>query len=315
MWIVLTDNLMNKPQIEYIQELILENRERIAFIMGNGVNRYREAPETLSWDKLLLRLWEQTYAETLSSCPPGMTLTEFYDILEMDNKKNVHLQKEVVNLMDEWAPQDHHRLIVEGIQALDVPLLTTNFDATLAKSVGCSPLRITKEGFSHQYPWSDYYGTKQLDAPCDGFGIWHINGMCKYPGSIRLGLCHYMGSVEKTRKMVSKEDDNLYHSQYKGVREWLGYRTWLDIIFNRSLFIFGLALEENEVFLRWLLIQRKMYFNKFNLPGRQGWYLYKKEDPPISMGKRLFLERVGFTFLELETYDDMYDGLWQGLGQ
>jgi|GEM_PF-1826058 hypothetical protein len=29
----------------------------------------------------------------------------------------------------------------------------------------------------------------------DGFGLWFINGFIKYPHSIKLGLSHYMGSV------------------------------------------------------------------------------------------------------------------------
>lgn len=47
------------------------------------------------------------------------------------------------------------------------------------------------------------------------------------------------------------------------MREWDGAASWLHIVFNSPLLIFGLGLEENEVFFRWLLIERARYFKKF----------------------------------------------------
>ena len=98
----------------------------------------------------------------------------------------------------------------------------------------------------------------------------------------------------------------------KNQEHWVGLYTWLHILFNRSLFIFGLGLKENEVFLRWLLIERAKYFKKFSLRNHQGWYLMKKnENNKSDRGKRFFLESVGFEVLEVSSYDIIYKKIWE----
>ena len=98
----------------------------------------------------------------------------------------------------------------------------------------------------------------------------------------------------------------------KNLNYWQGYRTWLHIIFNKSLLIMGLKLEENETFLRWLLIQRSKYFAIFPDRKHKGWYLYPKEEEEQAnfYGKKVFLEKVGFEMLPVENYDVMYQHLW-----
>ena len=92
------------------------------------------------------------------------------------------------------------------------------------------------------------------------------------------------------------------------MNNWRGFKTWLHIIFNKSLFIFGLGLEENEVFLRWLLIERIKYFKQFPDRKHKGWYISKKED---NAGKKFFLERVGFEIIEVDDYSDIYENIWK----
>ena len=54
---------------------------------------------------------------------------------------------------------------------------------------------------------------------------------------------------------------------------WSGYYTWLHAFFNKDLFIFGLKLNNDEVFLRWLLIQRAKYSQLYNKGLKAGWIL------------------------------------------
>ena len=78
----------------------------------------------------------------------------------------------------------------------------------------------------------------------------------------------------------------------------------MHIIFNRSLCIFGLGLDVNETFLRWLLIERKKYFNMFRDRVKKGWYVCKKGS--ISDGNKFFLDTLGIEIIELDSYDDVY---------
>lgn len=184
--------------------------------------------------------------------------------------------------------------------------LTTNFEETLAKTGNYNLHRIKDNGFTDFYPWTSYHGDKQLEFPTDGFGIWYINGMINYHRSIRLGLSHYMGSVARTRGLLHKgNEESLFFG--KNINHWQGSKSWLHIVFNKSLFIFGIGLEENEIFLRWLLIERTKYFRKFPDRKQKGWYLTTKCTNDIDLGKKFFLEKVGIEALEVDCFDDIYE--------
>ena len=293
-----------------IKRIIESNKSNIAFIIGNGINRYPNNPKALSWDDLLMELWNKISFQTLSKKPQGISITEFYDILELENTGNYNLQKEVVKLLRSWEPQTHHKQISDYIKSINAPLLTTNFEETFAKTGNYKLYRIEEEkGFTDFYPWTSYHGDNQLELPTDGFGIWYINGMINYHRSIRLGLSHYMGSVERTRGLLHKgNEDSLFSG--KNVGHWPGSKSWLHIVFNKSLFIFGIGLEENEIFLRWLLIERTKYFRKFPDRKQKGWYLTPKYSNDIDLGKKFFLEKVGIEVLEVDCFDDIYGKIW-----
>jgi len=142
-------------------------------------------------------------------------------------------------------------------------------------------------------PWGD---------PNAGFGIWHINGMEFYHRSIRLGLSHYMGSVHRARTWLHRGNERRLFSG-KHADDWPGAKTWLQIIFSKPLIIFGLTLAENEVFLRWLLIERAKYFQKFPQRRKSAWYLYTGEEHP---GKSFFLQGVGITPVRASDYEELY---------
>jgi len=297
-------------EIPEIRSLIEHNRGSVAFIIGNGINRYSNNPAGSSWDQLLSRLWQEVTGGDPLHRPEGISTPEFYDILELNNRNKINLQERFCALMDEWEPRDHHLRIVETLLRWDVPLMTTNFENTLERAFRFELFHIRGAKSSDRYPWSSYYGNRLLEIPTDGFGIWHINGMVKYHRSIRLGLSHYMGSVEKARKLIHKgDDDSLFRG--KNQNYWQGYNTWLHMIFNRSLFFFGLDLEENETFLRWLLIERCKYFQAFPDRSRLGWYLMKRSNGVKNIGKKFFLKGVGIEVIEVDSYDNIYRSIWE----
>ena len=93
--------------------------------------------------------------------------------------------------------------------------------------------------------------------------------------------------------------------------KWSGYNTWLSIFFNKSLFFFGLSLDENEIFLRWLLIQRAKYFLKYPLAKKRGWFLMKRDGKAESdEGKIFFLQSVGMEVIVVDDYETIYEDIW-----
>ena len=127
--------------------------------------------------------------------------------------------------------------------------------------------------------------------------------MQHYSRSIRLGLSHYMGSVHRARNWMHRGGSERLFSGNEN-HEWLGVKTWLDLIFHKPLLIFGLQLDANEVFLRWLLVERARYFQKYSRRKKPAWYVYTDENE--SSGKFLFLEGVGVECIHASGYEEIY---------
>ena len=286
----------------------------IAFLIGNGINlHYRN--DSISWKDLLLELWDNYSFDTQTTIPEGISFTEFYDALEIQNvgsdNFSSNLQKEVQGKMANWNPNQSQNLILNRIKELNAPVLTSNFDDLIPKSMGLEFKRLDGYTLTDYYPWSCYYSDRDLQYPTEGFGIWYPNGMIKYPRSIKLGLSQYMGNVERARKLIHKKPENI-HFEGKNQNFWDGYKTWLHILFNKSIFVFGLSLDETEVFMRWLLIERAKYFRNFPNRKHKGWFVIREgESPTIYEGKKFFLKSVGFEVIELGDYNKIYEDIWK----
>ena len=294
--------------VEDIKSIFSRNKNDLAFILGNGIN-YHYNKSNVSWTDLLLDLWGEYSFNTQSTIPEGISFTEFYDALEIQNYAESNfsniLQKSVVAKMEKWEPNKSQNLILNRIKELNAPLLTTNFDDLIPKSLDLNFHKLTDEGFTDFYPWSCYYGDRELDDPVNGFGIWYINGMIKYHRSIKLGLSQYMGNVERARKLITGPEN------FTLQENWAGRKTWLNIILNKSLFIFGLSLDETEIFIRWLLIERAKLIRKIPNKKHKGWFITKKENSPRAEGKKFFLKSVGFEIVEVNSYKMIYETIWK----
>lgn len=300
--------------VKDIKGIFSRHSQNIAFLIGNGINLHYKN-DNISWKDLLLDLWDSHSFDTLTTIPDGITFTEFYDALEIQNaeKKNFSslLQKDVQRRMSNWVPDNSQNLILEKIRKLNAPILTTNFDDLMCKSMGLEFKKIKGTRFTDYYPWSCYYSDRELSNPTEGFGIWYPNGMLKYNRSIKLGLSQYMGNVERARKLIHKRPENISF-EGKNQHYWGGYKTWLHILFNKSIFIFGFGLDETEVFMRWLLIERAKYFRKFPDRKKKGWFVLKNEESSKnSEGKKFFLKSVGFEVIQLDEYKMIYEEIWK----
>ena len=288
------------------RSFLRRHASNLALVIGNGINRYGAAPETNSWNELLETLAKRFLDVKHGKIPKGIALTEFYDLIDLKSgpsQRGKSLQGKFCGLMEGWKPHAHHKRIVAKAKQFSCPLLTTNFDNVLGEAGDCKLLRTHRDGFTDYYPWGTYYGNELLEDPCAGFGIWHINGMQHYQRSIRLGLTDYMGSVEKARGWLHKGNEKRLFSG-KNIQYWQGAGTWLHVIFNKPLVFFGLELDVNEVFLRWLLIERARYFQKFPKRKQEAWYVHTDETD--RSGKLFFLNGVGVKPIRVMDYDELY---------
>lgn len=293
-----------------LAETLSKHSSDLALLLGNGINRYRSSAQLNSWDALLMKVASQC-TTGVTAVPKGTTLTEFYDVLRLaSDERKLDLAAEFCKLMQDWRPVAHHRRVTSWAEAHSVPVLTTNFDEVLSEAGQYAFRRFRKKSFTDYYPWECYFASADLTDPCAGFGIWHVNGMARYRRSIRLGLTDYMGSVHKARGWLHRSDDRLFGE--KNQDRWPGADSWMHIVFNKPLLVIGLALEENEAFLRWLLIERARYFKKFPERRRSGWFTYKPDrSDDREAGKLYFLRAVGFECIPVESYDDLYaDQTW-----
>lgn len=201
------------------------------------------------------------------------------------------------------------KIFADGDTITFAQILTTNFDMNLNEGLTLCRLESENLKFTDYYPWNVYFAKIELNSSTEGFGVWYINGMLKYKRSIRLGLSEYMSLSSRVRTFLHK-GDGLDDFDLKNQNRWKGYSTWLHIIFNKSLCIFGLALDENETFLRWLLIERAKYFKRFPERKKKAWFVCKAGE--CSEGKRLYLDYLGFELVQLNSYEDIYKGMFLG---
>jgi hypothetical protein len=290
-------------------QIVRRHRRDLALVLGNGINRYGAAPQFMSWDKLLLDLWRRHARQAITAIPEGITLTEFYDALELSRRGGPlapKLQREFCRQLESWKPMAQHHAVVRWAMAHGCPILTTNFEETLAEAAQARLHRFEGERFTDYYPWSSYFAPAELPHPLAGFGIWHVNGMQRYYRSIRLGLGHYMGAVERARGLLYRGGSA---SLFAGAapRAWRGADTWLGIVFDKPLLFIGFGLDPTEVFLRWLLIERRKYFRKYPKRWKPAWYAYAGE--PVA-GRELLLSAIGVESVRVKDYAQLYEEPW-----
>ena len=192
---------------------ILSHRRKPALLIGNGINRFKGSHSS-SWADLLAELAKPYGLDPPEEGIDDMSFTEFFDILDLagSDKDARVLQRLVCDQLRKWAPSDHHGTIINWAKRHDVPVVTVNFDETLSRSVNASFHRGSgRKGFSHWYPWKSYFSDREINEPRKNFAIWHAHGIMRYPRSIRLGLTHYMGSVQRARALV-------YRGEHRKVR-------------------------------------------------------------------------------------------------
>lgn len=66
-----------------LNKLLARHHQELALLIGNGINRYNSQANNNSWDALLTTLARTHLSDFAGKLPAGISLTEFYDVLEL----------------------------------------------------------------------------------------------------------------------------------------------------------------------------------------------------------------------------------------
>ena len=280
------------------------------FIIGNGINIFNtnDKNENNSWGDILLKIYKSLVDPKVKDIPNGISMTEYHDLIDLHKSGSVKesIQKKFVDNL-KLRVKSHHEIIVNKIRKLDCPILTTNFDLTLENCINAEMFRYKIPGkrvMTDYYPWDSYYSNHKKENPFSSFSIWHMHGQTDYERSIKLGLNQYLLMVDYAKQFFPSKNNSKNEN----------YETWLKIFFERDLIIFGLGLEEQEVFIRWLLLKRAKYFKYNKSEKKLGYYINHDEISDRKSGKNFFLNSVGIKYVNfIGDYDKFYKDFWSSL--
>lgn len=222
------------------------------------------------------------------------------------NAVNSDLIRYICQTMSKWNFSEIHSRFANFAQTYNIPILTTNYDNLLAKSINAHFFNFGNK-VDEALPISCCY-TTQSTPDINKFAIWHPNGMLRFPKSILIGLSHYMRNLETIRSVVvpsNKFKAELFENIIFGTNTI--NNTWINHIFFKNLFIVGLSLDTDEVLLRWLLLERAKLFSLYPMMHKDGWYVVTKKDyHKLTLGKKYFLKSIGFNIITMDDYRTMY---------
>ncbi|HCY62845.1 MAG TPA: hypothetical protein DHV59_08470 [Oxalobacteraceae bacterium] len=97
------------------KDLLHRQRSNVALLVGNGINRYGTTADGSSWDALLRALAQKLLDPGHTRLPSGISLTEFYDVLELScalgNGKS-GLQAQFCDLLASRRRQPRHIKVI-----------------------------------------------------------------------------------------------------------------------------------------------------------------------------------------------------------
>ena len=309
----------------------LRNNKDFVFLIGNGINRHYDKCSP-SWSHLLNSIAEELNIEisiaddnksrkqiahdekgvneteqqkVQTSSKSGLTNPEFFSLIERRWGK----RKDVLTVLKEHKDKFNkfdsttETSIKKALLTWNVPVLTTNYDKRL--DFGRSRNMSCPDGHKRYYdfPLNTYYSPNEIQSVCSQFAVWHIHGSFDASNKIQISLDDYLNYVNhvspKLRDFTCNTND-LSKCKYAD--------TWLYPFLTKTLCFVGVGLEIDEVFLRWLLLQRKQMMRNGNIPETESYYFCIKKD--LTKGKEMFLENVGVKPIPFKGYNSMYKNLF-----
>lgn len=233
------------------------------------------------------------------------------------NTKFRHSLAEDLVKLNEQDPV--HENFIYYASTKDIPVLTTNMDRLLSNGLEEKKISLTGDLYfkaNKYYYWNYCYSNQTTPASNEGklelvqkFAVWHIHGSADYPDSIKIGLDDYINCTTQAKKMLSSPGKDKIALFATNNENWVGRNTWLDIFFRRNLIILGLSLNSDEVFLRWLFIQRAKYL-KMKYPDKdnrpKAWYVHTDPSLNDKSPKGILFKACGIELIHENKYCDIY---------
>jgi hypothetical protein len=155
---------------------------------------------------------------------------------------------------------------------------------------------------SDTFLWKYYYSAQKRsdvrESELNQASVRHIHGMIKKPRSIRVGLNDYVSLLSKLKQYKASRylnSDKTHKTMYD-----LTY-SWMDYFFTSDLVIFGLGLNQSEIGLRWLLMER-CRFAKISETDLRTIFIFGKNGKGVSK----LLKSIGVTCI-LDSDHSIYD--------
>ena len=319
-------------KLKDFKKLLSDSKDNLAFIFGNGINRYAWVKDgdysDISWEGMLLNLWKDVcdedflirdYNNNPKIPDDGITYTEFFNILEnilqeenrkLPKHKRVGLKKRTKKyVIDHINSVKQYHLDLQSLleKNFNCPVMTTNYDYNIGVDLDFGSEFKNAKQYTNNFLMESYRAKPGVKDRFHEFSIWHINGSLKFANSLRIGLSDYTSIISQASDRI-----NEWTVAVKSGTPNMNigfYKSWLRMFFEKDLCIVGLSLDTNEVLLRWLLIERKKYLDNNKLNNIHTWYVTRKGD--VDVGMDFYLDFLGVELVALDSYKDVYEGIFK----
>ncbi len=156
------------------------------------------------------------------------------------------------------------------------------------------------------YTWVRYFAGE--GDPMHSFSLWPIHERSDRQRQFGLDCATTWVLVHRARHLIQAGATALPKVGYD---RWTGTRTWLNLFLARPLAILGLGLGPQEVFLRWLLLERRRLWRRYQRrrPMPRAWFVSTSAELQAQRNRTLFLEACGVKVVGVRGYSD----IWQPL--
>lgn len=287
----------------------------VCFLLGNGLNLFAKDKcsgfSMPSWGELISIIAKDINFKALRSLEKNMKVysrisyPEIFTILLRNT--DMCVKSKVCKIIAKHSPTEIHSSFVKYCIKNRSPIITTNYDFLLEKSVGILSEKNTKEKIHKTYPITRCYTLQELFTvnPMTDFAIWHLQGYVDRRESIRLGFIDYANQLVWFKKQLPTLED-VKSNRIKA--DSLFDHSLLAPFFKKKLCIIGSRLDQSELVLRWLLLRRSLFWKYFDNNSccntDSGWFIYK--DKKEDNGLNFFLNSIGITPIPVNEYSDIY---------
>ncbi|MCS6823990.1 MAG: SIR2 family protein [Cytophagaceae bacterium] len=265
-----------------------------ALLLGNGINNISNDK---SWERLLLNIINFMGINDKITSIRSKPFPLLYEEIFLRSLTGVsYPEKKLKEYIAQQVSQIEYNAIHTRIMNSSCrDILTTNYDYSLQKSIGCHERGLKNMGYVLEKTYSIFRHNK-----AGPIRIWHIHGECNAPQSITLGYEHYGGYLQQIRNYAAS--GSYYETIGKKILplirrldyDELYIRSWIDIFFTKNIHIVGLSLDTSEIDLWWLLTFRaRTTFRKPGKVANKVYYYCPSEYVQASAEKLQLLEANG----------------------